>query len=84
MRTTLNIPDDLAREARQTALAEGTTLTRLIVEGVQQRIRKAGGISGDYVPDALLAAAALRHDAGLVTADKGLEKCQGVRLRLLA
>ena len=39
MRTTLNLPDDLARAAKRTALDEGTTLTQLIVEGLQSRIR---------------------------------------------
>jgi hypothetical protein len=38
MRTTLNMPDDLARAAKRAALDEDTTLTQLIVEGLQSRI----------------------------------------------
>ena len=41
MRTTLNIPDTLAKEAKRTAIDEGTTLTQLIVEGLEVRIRAA-------------------------------------------
>ena len=41
MRTTLNLPDDLAREAKRTAIDEGTTLTQLIVEGLENRIKAA-------------------------------------------
>lgn len=40
MKTTLNIPDGLAREAKRVALLEGTTLTRLIVEGLENRLEK--------------------------------------------
>ena len=41
MRTTLNLPDDLAKQAKRTAIDEGTTLTQLIVEGLEHRIRDA-------------------------------------------
>ena len=41
MKTTLNLPDELAREAKRIALAEGTTLTRLIVEGLTSRLERA-------------------------------------------
>ncbi|MFP4552150.1 MAG: hypothetical protein ACLFNT_15185 [Spirochaetales bacterium] len=39
MRTTLNLPDELAREAKLRAVEENTTLTRLIVEGLEYRVR---------------------------------------------
>lgn len=38
MRTTLNLPDDLAREAKRRAIEENTTLTNLIVEGLEHRV----------------------------------------------
>lgn len=39
--------------------------------------------TGNDVPDALLAAAAMRYEAELVTADKGLSRFSGVRVRLI-
>lgn len=45
MRTTLNLPDEVVREAKQRALDEGTTLTELIVQGLRARLR-AGGPGG--------------------------------------
>jgi hypothetical protein len=40
MRTTVDLPDELLREARQRAAEEGTTLTALLAEGL--RLRLAG------------------------------------------
>jgi hypothetical protein len=40
MRTTLNIPDRIVREAKQRALEEGTTLTQIIVEGLESRLER--------------------------------------------
>jgi hypothetical protein len=40
MRTTVDLPDELLRQARQRAAAEGTTLTALLAEGL--RLRLAG------------------------------------------
>ena len=42
MRTTLNLPDDVAQEAKRRALEEGKTLTQLIVEGLRDRLRTTG------------------------------------------
>lgn len=39
MRTTLNLNDDLARQAKEAAARERTTLTRLIEEGLRLRLR---------------------------------------------
>ena len=39
MRTTLNLNDDLARQAKEVAARERTTLTRLIEEGLRLRLR---------------------------------------------
>ena len=39
---------------------------------------------GNTVPDAFLAALALRHDARLITADAGMKRFQGVEVELLA
>jgi len=38
MRTTLNIPDMLVRDAKRKALEEGRTLTDLLVEGLRSRL----------------------------------------------
>jgi hypothetical protein len=40
MRTTVDLPDELLRQARARAAAEGTTLTALLAEGL--RLRLAG------------------------------------------
>lgn len=40
MRTTLNLPDDLSRRAKRQAVDEGTTLTSLIVEGLEARLER--------------------------------------------
>lgn len=42
MRTTLNLPDLVVREAKRRALDEGTTLTDLIVQGLEARLQKGG------------------------------------------
>lgn len=41
MKTTLNFPDDLIRDAKIQAAAEHTTLTRLIVEGLEIRLKSS-------------------------------------------
>jgi hypothetical protein len=38
MRTTLNIPDSLVKEAKRRAMDEGRTLTDLLVEGLRSRL----------------------------------------------
>ncbi len=38
MRTTINLPDDLLRDAKSRAADEGVTLTQFIAEGVRQRL----------------------------------------------
>jgi hypothetical protein len=38
MRTTLNIPDALVKEAKRKAIEEGRTLTDLLVEGLRTRL----------------------------------------------
>ena len=40
--------------------------------------------AGNAVPDVMLAAAAMRFDAELVTADKGLSNYPGLRIRLIS
>ena len=41
MRTTLDIDDNLLKEAKQLAAREHTSLTRLIEEGLAARLRSA-------------------------------------------
>jgi hypothetical protein len=41
MRTTLNIPDALVRDAKRRAIEEGRTLTDLLVEGLRSRLAKS-------------------------------------------
>lgn len=40
MKTTLNLPDMMVREAKVQALAEDTTLTDLIIQGLDARLRR--------------------------------------------
>ncbi len=42
MKTTLNIPDMVVREAKRRALEEDTTLTDLIVQGLKARLERGG------------------------------------------
>ncbi len=46
MRTTVDLPDELLREARRRAADEGTTLTALLAEGLRLRLAGAGGARG--------------------------------------
>ena len=43
MKTTLNINDQLLASAKVLAVQQGTSLTRLIEEGLQLRLRSAAG-----------------------------------------
>ena len=43
MRTTINLPDSLAAEAKARALAEGRTLTSLIAEGIRTVLARPVG-----------------------------------------
>jgi len=44
MRTTLNLPDSMVREAKMRALQEGSTLTDLLVQGLKQRLEASSVI----------------------------------------
>ena len=48
MRTTLNIPDEVARNAKLRAVEESRTLTDLIVEGL--KLRLAGRVPTRILP----------------------------------
>ncbi len=48
MRTTLNIPDSILKQARLRAVEEGKTLTDLLVEGL--KIRLARSLPGKRLP----------------------------------
>ena len=50
MKTTLNFPDDLISEAKIQAAVEKTTLTRIIVEGLQIRLKKGNGCIPKELP----------------------------------
>ena len=41
MRTTLNIPDSLIKDAKRRAIEEGRTLTDLLVEGLKVRLARS-------------------------------------------
>ena len=40
MRTTMNLPDGLVQKARKVAAAEKTTVTRLVCEGLHERVSR--------------------------------------------
>jgi hypothetical protein len=42
MRTTVNLPDELLRDARKRAAEEGTTLTALLADGLRMRLGGTG------------------------------------------
>jgi hypothetical protein len=42
MRTTVDLPDELLRDARQRAAREGTTLTALLADGLRLRLGSGG------------------------------------------
>ena len=44
MKTTLNLPDELVKEAKRTAINEDKTLTQLVIEGLENRLRSAGNL----------------------------------------
>lgn len=45
MRTTVDIPDQLLREAKMVALERGTTLRKLVVQGLESILRRSDGSS---------------------------------------
>jgi hypothetical protein len=51
--------------------------------GVFKHLCLASNAVGNYVPDALLAALAIRHGATLVSADRGFERFSGLRFEPL-
>jgi hypothetical protein len=44
MRTTVDLPDELLRHARQRAAEEGTTLTALLADGLRLRLEGKSGV----------------------------------------
>ena len=40
MRTTLNIPDPIIRDAKRRAIEEDTTLTDLVIQGLKARLER--------------------------------------------
>ena len=50
MRTTLNLDDDLARRAKEAAAREGSTLTRLVEEGLRLRLRAPAWTTAEPAP----------------------------------
>ena len=68
MRTTLNLPDAIAAQAKKRALEEGTTMTDILVQGLKARLERttlarvlpvskfAGGLASGVAWDSLVAA----------------------------
>lgn len=52
--------------------------------GIFKHLCLVEGAAGNVVPDAFLAALAIRHDATLVTADAGMRRWKGTDLELIA
>jgi hypothetical protein len=48
MRTTINLPDTVLRDAKLRAAEEGVTLTQLVTEALRQRL--TGGRASEGVP----------------------------------
>jgi hypothetical protein len=46
MRTTVDLPDELLRQARARAAEEGTTLTALLADGLRLRLRGSAPSAG--------------------------------------
>jgi hypothetical protein len=46
LRTTLDLPDELLRQARQRAAEEGTTVTALLADGLRLRLARVAPGSG--------------------------------------
>ncbi len=51
--------------------------------GIFKHLCLVAGASGNEVPDAFLAALALRHDATLITAEQGMKRWPGVDVELV-
>lgn len=51
--------------------------------GVFKQLCLASAATGHAIPEALLAAIAIRHGATLVTADRGFERYRGLECRFL-
>ena len=47
MKTTLNLDDELVREAKKRAAEEGTTLTRIVEEALREALSFEGGDEGE-------------------------------------
>lgn len=45
MKTTIDLPDELVREAKRAAIARGTTLRSLVLRGLQREIQTPSGDS---------------------------------------
>ena len=54
-----------------------------MTHGIFKHLCLVEGAAGNAVPDAFLAALAIRHDATLVTADAGMKRWKGVDVELL-
>jgi Ribbon-helix-helix protein, copG family len=49
MRTTVRLPDELMRQARQRAMATGRTLTRLIEDAIRAELSQPTSTGEDHV-----------------------------------
>ena len=51
MKTTLNLPDPVVKEAKRRALEEATTLTDLIIQGLKTRLER--GTRTETLPESV-------------------------------
>jgi len=70
---------DVLESRERTVRAEIDPMTY----GVFKHVCLVSRVAGNDVPEALLAALAIRHDATFVTADRGFERFQGLTCRYL-
>jgi Bacterial antitoxin of type II TA system, VapB len=62
MKTTVDLPEALVREAQDVARAEGTTLRALVEDGLRAALERRRSGSGFHLPDASVAGNGVRPE----------------------
>jgi predicted transcriptional regulator len=80
MKTTVELPDELLREAQELARAEGTTMRSVLEEGLRTVIARHRRAQGFSLRDASVDGRGLRPDVAEAGWDKIRELSYGDRL----